>query len=444
LRALAGRSERQKLLKHKRTFGQEGERPSLEIVQDLHLDGDELRPLMFCGSQSCILGFGDVKIHSARETAWHRKIRERGAGKFTGKSSEEKTQTLDCLPVRAPAWLRDCFVPPVSAPFPRVWLCDGANRRPQLSAEEETEEEVKRFILTGQRGEDDRRQWIFLPGPDPAGLRACRVFSQISFPSRESLVADSGKLRTLDDLLLRLKAGDHRVLIYCQMTKMMDILEDFMRLRGYKHLRLDGSSGIQERRDLVAAFQSEGSDVFAFLLSTRAGGLGINLTAADTVVFYDSDWNPTADQQAMDRAHRLGQTKPVTVYRLVCKGSVEERILKRASRKAEIQRVVIRGGGGGGGDAASSPQMKAKEVVSLLLDDEELERKYMSANDVEELPFGSVRKPLFSRASRGRPRGSQVKKKRKREEEDWDFEEQNEAQKGPGKGLGRKISSDFD
>merc|ERR1712008_228509 len=124
-------------------------------------------------------------------------------------------------------------------------------------------------------------------------------------------------------------------------------------------------------RDMVADFQNR-QDIFIFLLSTRAGGLGINLTAADTVIFYDSDWNPTVDQQAMDRAHRLGQTKQVTVYRLICKGTIEERILQRAREKSEIQRMVIQGGSFKG----FSGELKQKEVVSLLLDDEELERKY--------------------------------------------------------------------
>merc|ERR1719291_1019357 len=147
---------------------------------------------------------------------------------------------------------------------------------------------------------------------------------------------------------------------------MIDLLEEYMNHRKHTYIRLDGSSKIHERRDMVNDFQ-ENSNIFIFLLSTRAGGLGINLTAADTVIFYDSDWNPTVDQQAMDRAHRLGQTRQVTVYRLVCKGTIEERILQRAREKEEIHRMVIQGGSfkGKGGD------LKPKEVVSLLLDDDE-------------------------------------------------------------------------
>lgn len=104
-------------------------------------------------------------------------------------------------------------------------------------------------------------------------------------------------------------------------------------------MRLDGSSKISDRRDMVTDWQTR-PEIFIFLLSTRAGGLGINLTAADTVIFYDSDWNPTVDQQAMDRAHRLGQTKQVTVYRLITKGTIEERILQRAKQKDEVRNLL--------------------------------------------------------------------------------------------------------
>uniref|UniRef100_A0A8C9WYC2 Chromatin-remodeling ATPase INO80 n=1 Tax=Sander lucioperca TaxID=283035 RepID=A0A8C9WYC2_SANLU len=193
-------------------------------------------------------------------------------------------------------------------------------------------------------------------------------WSFIRIPDKESLITESGKLHTLDILLSRLKAQGHRVLIYSQMTRMIDLLEEYMVYRKHTYMRLDGSSKISERRDMVADFQSR-TDIFVFLLSTRAGGLGINLTAADTVIFYDSDWNPTVDQQAMDRAHRLGQTKQVTVYRLICQGSIEERILQRAKEKSEIQRVVISGGN------FKPDTLKPKEVVSLLLDDDELEKK---------------------------------------------------------------------
>ncbi|GFS53061.1 chromatin-remodeling ATPase INO80 [Nephila pilipes] len=215
------------------------------------------------------------------------------------------------------------------------------------------------------------KQTSFHPQP-LGGINAIRLqngWSKIVIPAKETIVTDSGKLQVLDDLLIRLKAGGHRVLIYSQMTRMIDLLEDYMCFRKHTYMRLDGSSKIADRRDMVADFQTR-SDIFVFLLSTRAGGLGINLTAADTVIFYDSDWNPTVDQQAMDRAHRLGQTKQVTVYRLICQGSIEERILQRAREKSEIQRMVISGG------SYKPDTLKPKEVVSLLLDDDELEKKF--------------------------------------------------------------------
>ncbi|CAH0562051.1 unnamed protein product [Brassicogethes aeneus] len=220
-------------------------------------------------------------------------------------------------------------------------------------------------------------QFVYRPAekfyPQPANcidiIRPLNGWSSIAIPDKETLVTDSGKLSVLDGLLKRLKEEGHRVLIYSQMTKMIDLLEEYMWHRHHKYMRLDGSSKISERRDMVADFQAR-TDIFVFLLSTRAGGLGINLTAADTVIFYDSDWNPTVDQQAMDRAHRLGQTKQVTVYRLICKGSIEERILQRAREKSEIQKLVISGGN------FKPDTLKPKEVVSLLLDDDELVQKY--------------------------------------------------------------------
>ncbi|KAM0687029.1 putative DNA helicase ino80 [Conglomerata obtusa] len=165
----------------------------------------------------------------------------------------------------------------------------------------------------------------------------------VKIPRLGTFIIDSGKLTVLDALLTKLKIGGHRVLIYFQMTKMMDLMEDYLVKKGYTYCRLDGSSRLNARRDVVNNWQNT-DEKFIFLLSTRAGGLGINLTAADTVIFYDSDWNPTMDQQAMDRAHRLGQTKDVVVYRLITTGTIEERVMEKAMRKGEIQKMVIQGG----------------------------------------------------------------------------------------------------
>eukprot|EP01094_Clydonella_sp_ATCC50884_P024135 TRINITY_DN596_c1_g1_i3.p1 TRINITY_DN596_c1_g1~~TRINITY_DN596_c1_g1_i3.p1 ORF type:complete len:985 (-),score=340.79 TRINITY_DN596_c1_g1_i3:933-3887(-) len=194
--------------------------------------------------------------------------------------------------------------------------------------------------------------------------------SYITVPDLHRLLCDCGKLRTLDNLLMKLKAEGHRCLIYSQMTRMIDVLEEFLTYRQHRYIRLDGSSKLEDRRDMVEDWQTQ-PDIFCFLLSTRAGGLGINLTAADTVIFYDSDWNPTMDAQAMDRAHRLGQTKQVTVYRLITRNTIEERILNRAQEKHEIQTIVMKGG------KFKPDQFQPQEVVSLLLDDAEVEEQLL-------------------------------------------------------------------
>lgn len=218
-----------------------------------------------------------------------------------------------------------------------------------------------------------------LPKPNSVKGR----YTHIEVPSMRRFVTDSGKLAKLDELLRNLKAGGHRVLLYFQMTRMIDLMEEYLTYRNYKYCRLDGSTKLEDRRDTVADFQQR-PDIFVFLLSTRAGGLGINLTAADTVIFYDSDWNPTIDSQAMDRAHRLGQTRQVTVYRLITRGTIEERIRKRALQKEEVQRVVITGGAAGGVDFNTRNQSRTKDIAMWLADDEQaeiLEQREKEAQD---------------------------------------------------------------
>mmetsp|Transcript_20123 Transcript_20123/g.59983 ORF Transcript_20123/g.59983 Transcript_20123/m.59983 type:complete len:858 (-) Transcript_20123:45-2618(-) len=155
---------------------------------------------------------------------------------------------------------------------------------------------------------------------------------------------NTGKLVLLSKLLPKLQAQQSRVLIFSQMTRMLDILEDFMRLKRYAYCRIDGSTSGDDRDLQMDTFNAPNSPKFAFLLSTRAGGLGINLATADIVVLYDSDWNPQVDLQAMDRAHRIGQTKPVTVFRFVTEGTVEEKIVERADRKLFLDAAVIQQG----------------------------------------------------------------------------------------------------
>lgn len=151
---------------------------------------------------------------------------------------------------------------------------------------------------------------------------------------------DSGKFRVLHSLLKKLK--DKKILIYFQMTKMMDLFENYCKEMKYSFLRLDGQLKYTERKKIVDTFQNE--NIFLFLLSTRAGGLGLNLTTANTVIFYDSDWNPTVDQQAMDRAYRIGNNNDVVVYRLVTKDSIEMKMRDSCEMKEEIHRLVIDGG----------------------------------------------------------------------------------------------------
>eukprot|EP00467_Chlorarachnion_reptans_P021794 CAMPEP_0114518300 /NCGR_PEP_ID=MMETSP0109-20121206/18371_1 /TAXON_ID=29199 /ORGANISM="Chlorarachnion reptans, Strain CCCM449" /LENGTH=1140 /DNA_ID=CAMNT_0001698913 /DNA_START=129 /DNA_END=3552 /DNA_ORIENTATION=- len=160
----------------------------------------------------------------------------------------------------------------------------------------------------------------------------------------EHIVNNCGKMILLDKLLKRLKENGSRVLIFSTMTRMLDILEDYCRYRRYKYCRIDGQTKQIDRDARMDDFNAEDSNKFIFLLSTRAGGLGINLQTADTVVLYDSDWNPQMDLQAMDRAHRIGQKKPVNVYRFVTDGSIEVKVVERAYKKLFLNAVVIREG----------------------------------------------------------------------------------------------------
>ncbi|KAJ6848789.1 putative ATP-dependent DNA helicase CHR12 [Iris pallida] len=161
---------------------------------------------------------------------------------------------------------------------------------------------------------------------------------------KEEIVRASGKFELLDRLLPKLKRAGHRVLLFSQMTKLMDILEIYLQLHGFKYMRLDGSTKTEERGTLLKQFNAPESSYFMFLLSTRAGGLGLNLQTADTVIMFDMDWNPQMDQQAEDRAHRIGQKKEVRVFVLVSVGSIEEEILERAKQKMGIDAKVIQAG----------------------------------------------------------------------------------------------------
>lgn len=173
----------------------------------------------------------------------------------------------------------------------------------------------------------------------------------------ERLLEGSGKLALLDKMLVKWNATGNRVLIFSQMTTMLDIIADYLSMRSYEFERLDGSTSARERQLRIDRFNAPDSSSFVFLLSTRAGGLGINLATADTVVIYDVDWNPHNDLQALARAHRIGQTQKVAIYRLVSRASVEERMIEVAKRKLCLEHVVVARGGAKGVNAITRQEV---------------------------------------------------------------------------------------
>lgn len=182
------------------------------------------------------------------------------------------------------------------------------------------------------------------------------------------LIRASGKMILLDKLLLRLREKGHRVLIFSQMVRMLDILQDYCRMRQFPFQRLDGNVANEARQRSVDHFNAPDSIDYIFLLSTRAGGLGINLATADTVIIFDSDWNPQNDLQAESRAHRIGQKKDVKVFRLLSGETVEEDILERAKRKRVLEHVVIHGvEGGNKADGKDTEVAFKKEELSAIL-----------------------------------------------------------------------------
>ncbi|KAF3491760.1 chromatin remodelling complex ATPase chain ISW1 [Arthroderma uncinatum] len=164
------------------------------------------------------------------------------------------------------------------------------------------------------------------------------------YTTDEHLIDNAGKMVILDKLLSRLFKQGSRVLIFSQMSRVLDILEDYCVFRGHEYCRIDGSTAHEDRIQAIDEYNRPGSEKFVFLLTTRAGGLGINLTSADIVILFDSDWNPQADLQAMDRAHRIGQTKQVVVFRFITENAIEEKVLERAAQKLRLDQLVIQQG----------------------------------------------------------------------------------------------------
>ena len=236
----------------------------------------------------------------------------------------------------------------------------------------------------------------------------------------DSLVQSSGKLLLLDRLLPYLFERGHKVLIFSQFTTTLDILAAWAEdLHGWNACRIDGGVPSSERRDQIKAFNSD-PDVKLFLLSTRAGGQGINLAAADTVVLFDSDWNPQQDLQAQDRAHRIGQTRPVIVYRLATKGTVEQTLLERAEGKRRLEKLVIRKGkfkSLRGGNNSNEDEMD--ELARILEqgegEDFDMEAGLLSKEDLKRLTDRSDE--AYARAARGEDAGEMFKAVETRKDE---------------------------
>merc|ERR1719447_2487779 len=149
---------------------------------------------------------------------------------------------------------------------------------------------------------------------------------------------------------------------------MLDIIADYLEFRGFEHSRLDGTMGMQDRQEHIHAFNTD-PERFVFLLSTRAGGLGLNLMTADTVIIYDSDWNPQCDLQAQDRAHRMGQKRPVMVYRFITANTIDQKIVERAAAKRRLEKMVIKKGRFQDGDQSNVKKNSAispQELLDLL------------------------------------------------------------------------------
>lgn len=185
----------------------------------------------------------------------------------------------------------------------------------------------------------------------------------------KNIVNASGKMVLIDKLLPKLKANGHRVLIFSQMVRCLDILEDYLVYKKYPFERIDGRIRGNLRQAAIDRYSKPDSDRFVFLLCTKAGGLGINLTAADTVIIYDSDWNPQNDLQAQARCHRIGQQKMVKIYRLLCRGTYEREMFDKASMKLGLDKAILQSmntGIKGPGAEGSGKQLTKKEIEDLL------------------------------------------------------------------------------
>lgn len=206
----------------------------------------------------------------------------------------------------------------------------------------------------------------------------------------EDLIRNSGKLLVLDQMLKELKKRGHKILLFSQFVTMLDILEDYCNYRGYEYSRLDGTMKLEDRQVQITDF-NKSEDVFIFLISTKAGGLGLNLAAADTVIIYDSDWNPQTDLQAQDRAHRIGQDRPVIVYRMVIPNTIDEKIVQRADAKRKLEKVIIKKGRFNTGTHEKvMSKLTMEELLELLKSDQNVfvktdDNEYLSEEELSKI-----------------------------------------------------------
>ncbi|XP_056276193.1 chromodomain-helicase-DNA-binding protein 7 isoform X2 [Pseudoliparis swirei] len=208
----------------------------------------------------------------------------------------------------------------------------------------------------------------------------------------QAMVQAAGKLVLIDKLLPKLKAGGHRVLVFSQMVRCLDILEDYLIQKRYPYERIDGRVRGNLRQAAIDRFSKPDSDRFVFLLCTRAGGLGINLTAADTCIIFDSDWNPQNDLQAQARCHRIGQSKSVKIYRLITRNSYEREMFDKASLKLGLDKAVLQSMSGRDNATSGAQPLSKKEVEDLLrkgaygaLMDEEDEGSKFCEEDIDQI-----------------------------------------------------------
>ncbi|GMT18489.1 hypothetical protein PFISCL1PPCAC_9786, partial [Pristionchus fissidentatus] len=217
----------------------------------------------------------------------------------------------------------------------------------------------------------------------------CRLAWDIGDVAGDEMYRSSGKFELLDRILPKLKATGHRILMFCQMTECMNILADYFAYKEWNYLRLEGDTKQDERGELIRIFNAPDSEHWLFMLSTKAGGLGLNLQTADTVIIFDSDWNPHQDMQAQDRAHRIGQTKEVRVLRLITANSIEERILAAARYKLNIDEKVIQAGKFDQKSTEAERRSMLERIICAEKDD----------NDEEDIPDDDALNRLIARSA---------------------------------------------